>query len=122
MVDVTLFYDYKPSNSNNSTQIISKLQNKITNFSYMHGTNMHASFDHLLDYSASYYSYLWSEVLADDMFSIFIQNGLLNQKIGMKFRSSIFEKGGSVDELDMVNDFLGRGMDKSVFLQKLGVE
>ena len=80
------------------------------------------SFDHLLDYSASYYGYLWSEVYAHDMFSVFEDGGLLSSEIGSRYREEILEKGGSEDPMNLVINFLGRQPNNQAFLRSLGIE
>ena len=79
-------------------------------------------FDHLLDYAASYYGYLWSEVYAQDMFIIFEEGGVLNPKIGYHYRKSVLEKGGSEDPINLVTNFLGRKPNSNAFLKRLGIE
>ena len=102
---------------------LSKLacENVITNYSYLHGTHQQASFDHLLDYSASYYGYLWSKVYAEDMFSLFEENGVLNPEIGKHFRETVLEKGSSEDAMQLVVNFLGRKSNNKAFIKSLGI-
>jgi thimet oligopeptidase len=45
-----------------------------------------ASFPHLMGYDAGYYGYLWSRVMAQDMFTRFEKEGVLNPKTGMAYR------------------------------------
>lgn len=80
-----------------------------------------AGFGHLAGYDAGYYGYMWSLVYACDAFSIFKKNGLLNPKIGMKFRKEILEKGSSLDEMIMLKNFLGRKPNDKAFLVELGL-
>ncbi len=74
-----------------------------------------------MGYAAAYYGYLWSEVYAADMFSIFEEDGVLNPVTGYRFRKSIFEKGGGGNPMDLVKDFLGREPNTAAFLKKQGV-
>ena len=97
------------------------MQNSITHYPYFTGTNQLAAFDHLLDYSASYYGYLWSEVYAADMFSVFEENGIFDAESGMRFREIILEKGGSENPMNLVENFLMRKPDNSAFLRKQGI-
>jgi thimet oligopeptidase len=91
------------------------LQNKITLYPYLEGTQMFASFGHLMGYAAGYYSYLWALVYADDMFSIFDKNGIMDKATGLKFRDIILANGSSRDELEMVIEFLEDNQTRMLF-------
>ncbi len=69
---------------------------------------MQAAFDHLNGYSAAYYTYMWSLVIAKDMFTEFKQNGLVNPEIAAKYRDSVLAHSGTELAADLVRDFLGR--------------
>ena len=71
ILDLTLYDGYHPDDSYSTTDIVFQLQSDITKFPYLPGSHLQTSFDHLLDYAASYYGYLWSEVYAHDMYSVF---------------------------------------------------
>ena len=121
LLDLSLYDGYDQSNSLSTTDIVEQLQNTITNYLYFQGTHQEASFDHLLDYSASYYVYLWSKVYAEDMFSIFEEKGVLNPVIGRHFREAVLEKGSSKDAMQLVVDFLGRKSNNKAFIKSLGI-
>lgn len=81
-----------------------------------------ASFGHLSSqYSAGYYSYMWSLVYADDIYSVFKENGILNKDLGLKLRQEIFASGFSRDELTSIKSFLGREPNSKAFLEQEGI-
>ena len=117
ILDLTLHEGFDSSNVKSTTEIMSELQNSITNYAYTEGTHQQASFDHLLDYGASYYGYLWSEVFAADMYSVFEKEGVLNQEVGLWFRKTILEKGGTENPMNLVRAFLRRDPNNEAFLK-----
>ncbi len=80
-----------------------------------------AGFGHIAHgYDAGYYSYLWSKVYADDMFTRFAKEGVLNPKTGREYRQWILEKGSSIEEMDLVKGFLGRVPNNKAFIKAIG--
>lgn len=67
-------------------------------------------FSHIWDggYSAGYYSYLWSEVIDDDAYAWFLENGGMTRANGQRFREMILSRGGSADVAALYRDFRGR--------------
>ena len=74
----------------------------------MPGTHMQASFTHLNGYSAYYYTYMWSLVIAKDLFSRFDRSDMLAAEPALRYRRLILERGGSAPAARLVEDFLGR--------------
>ncbi|MBI5706654.1 MAG: Zn-dependent oligopeptidase [Armatimonadetes bacterium] len=81
----------------------------------------HASFTHMVGYQGAYYGYLWSLVYAQDMFQRFEELGLLNPEAGKYYRNKILGRGGSMEEMDMLKDYLGREPKMDAFLKHLGL-
>ncbi len=81
-----------------------------------------ASFGHLNGYQAGYYGYMWSLVYAQDMFQRFQEKGMLNPEAGQYYREKILARGSSVEEIDLVRDYLGREPKMDAFLKHLGLE
>ena len=84
------------------------LQEGYTPFKAVSGTYFHLSFGHLDGYSAIYYTYMWSLVIAKDLFAVFQAEGLMNPAPAQRYRRNILEPGGSKDAAALVHDFLGR--------------
>jgi len=80
-----------------------------------------ASFGHLTDYGAKYYSYLWSKVFALDLFYEIKKQGLLNQEVGKRLIKTILGKGGSQEPDELLVEFLGREPNQKNFLKDLGL-
>ena len=74
----------------------------------LEGTHFHAGFGHLEGYSSGYYTYMWSLVIAKDLFSAFDPSALFDPAVATRYRDRVLAPGGSKDAADLVADFLGR--------------
>ncbi|WP_224364037.1 M3 family metallopeptidase [Hyalangium versicolor] len=99
--------------------VVRELQSKYTPFPYVEGTYFHLAFGHLDGYSAIYYTYMWSLVIAKDLFTVFQDKGLLNPEPAQAYRRAVLEPGGSKDAVLLVKDFLGRDYDFRAYEQWL---
>ena len=72
-------------------------------------------------YSAGYYSYFWSEVLDADSVLWIRENGGLDRETGQHFRDTILSRGGSVDAMEMYQDFAGRIPEIEPLLERRGL-
>ena len=59
-------------------------------------------------YAAGYYAYLWSELIDDDAFYWFKENGGMTRANGQRFREMVLSRGGSEDPAAMYRAFRGR--------------
>ena len=84
-----------------------ELQEQYAPFAYIDGTRMFASFGHLAGYSSAYYTYMWSLVIAKDLFSAFGED-MFEPDVARRYRDRVLAPGGSKDAADLVADFLGR--------------
>ncbi len=91
-----------------TTAIVRDVQNQYSMFRYVEGTSFHASFGHLDGYSAIYYTYMWSLVIARDLFSQFDARDLMAPGTAGRYRDSILAAGGSAPAAELVRRFLGR--------------
>lgn len=78
-------------------------------------THFHTGFGHLEGYSSAYYTYMWSQVIAKDMFSAFDPDDLFAPGPAHAYRDKVLAAGGSKDAADLVEDFLGRPYDAKAF-------
>jgi thimet oligopeptidase len=91
-----------------TTAVVGELQERYTPFRHVDGTYFHESFGHLDGYSAIYYTYMWSLVIAKDLFGPFREGGLMSPEPARRYRKAILEAGGSKPAAELVRDFLGR--------------
>ena len=101
-------------------EMVKTLQAKYTPFRFVEGTRFHANFGHLNGYSALYYTYMWSLVIAKDLLTPFQEHGLLDAEWTARYRDRILAPGGSKDATELVEDFLGREYDFAAFEKYLG--
>ncbi len=80
-----------------------------------------ANFGHLgqSSYSASYYTYMWSQAIAYDLFSRFEEAGLRDRETAMEYRRVVLEPGGSKPAADSIAEFLDRPFNLEAFERRL---
>ena len=79
-----------------------------TPFKHVDGTYLYLSFGHLEGYSALYYTYMWSLVIAKDLFTRFTAEGLPAPHASAAYRDTVLAPGGTAPAADLVRNFLGR--------------
>ena len=81
-------------------------------------------FNHIIasGYSAGYYSYLWSEVLADDAWEKFVADGIFNPATAASFRQTFLERGGSEEPMTLYRSFRGSDPDPAALSRARGLE
>ena len=84
------------------------LQRRYSVFPPLDGAHMHCAFGHLDGYSSGYYTYMWSLVIAKDLFSAFDSDDLFAADVALAYRDKVLAMGGREDAADLVADFLGR--------------
>jgi len=100
-------------------KLTAQIQSTYSPFGYVDGTHFYTSFGHLNGYSAIYYTYMWSLVIASDMFSEFEKEGLRNPAVAQRYRQTVLAPGGAKDAADLVSDFLGRPFNFDAFAKDL---
>jgi len=114
-------FDLHTQGKVDSTEVYSKRMAQTLGIPVLNGTLPQASFGHLMGgYDAGYYGYLWAEVFAQDMFTRFEKEGLLNPQTGEDYRKWILEPGGEKHPSELIRGFLGREPHSDAFLKGLG--
>ena len=73
------------------------------------------------EYSAGYYSYIWSEVLDADTVQWFKQHGGMTRENGDRFRRTLLSRGWSEDPLQQFKNFTGGEPDVAPLLERRGL-
>lgn len=99
---------------------ISKLDGLEVEGEGWHWGHGQATFGHMVSgYDAGYYGYLSSQVYSADMwYSVFARDPM-NRKEGRRYRYTVLEKGGSVEEMRLLKNFLGREPNPDAFYREL---
>jgi len=106
---LSLAYHTRDPKGLDTTQVAKELYARYEFVPWFEGTHFHCGFGHLNGYSAVYYTYMWSLVLAKDLFSPF-QGGktILDPTQAAKYRRAILEAGSRKPAAEMVREYLGR--------------
>jgi len=120
-LDLTLYDRWDPEGDESVLEVAQRLHKDILDWNETPNTARIASFGHLNGYAASYYGYAWSKVFAEDMFSVFAKEGMMNPKVGKRFRRMVLAPGGTKEPMDIVRDFLGREPNNEAFKRSLGL-
>lgn len=73
------------------------------------------------DYAAGYYAYLWTQMLADDGYQWFVEQGGLTRENGQKFREAILSRGNSTDLTELYRQWSGREPRMEPMLEHRGL-
>ena len=108
MFYAALSYELHRQVPDDSTRLARELQRRYDLFEPLPDTHFHASFGHLSGYTSGYYTYMWSLVIAKDLFSAFDTSDLFGAEVAGRYRDRVLAAGGARDAADLVADFLGR--------------
>ena len=90
-----------------------------TPLGHVPGTMFPAGFAHIAtNYSAGYYGYLWSLVVAMDLRTAFAADRL-DARVGRRYRDTVLAPGGQRPPQALVRDFLGRDFNAKAFFDDL---
>jgi thimet oligopeptidase len=105
---VSLELHRRPPDGLDAAAVCRELQARYTPFAPVPDSWFHLSFGHLDGYSALYYTYMWSLVIAKDLLTPFRAAGLMDPATARRYREQVLEPGGSRPAAALVETFLGR--------------
>jgi peptidyl-dipeptidase Dcp len=94
------------------------------NVSYVPPRYRSSYFSHIWQsgYSAGYYAYLWTEMLADDAFQGFVEKGGLSRANGDRFRKMVLSRWNTEELGKMYESWRGAPPDSKAMLKNRGLE
>lgn len=73
-------------------------------------------------YAAGYYAYIWTQMLADDGYQWFVEQGGLNAQNGQRFREAILSRGNSRELKALYKDWRGHAPYSEPMLVNRGLK
>jgi thimet oligopeptidase len=119
---ISLNYYNRDPKDVDTTKMMASLVEQYTPFKYVPETHFQTAFTHLDGYSAIYYTYMWSLVIARDLLTRFEKEGMMNTQTAMSYRKNILEPGPSKPAAKIVNNFLGRPYNFDAYQRWLNTE
>ncbi len=94
------------------------------NVSYVPPRYRSTYFSHIWQsgYSAGYYAYIWTQMLADDAYQWFDEHGQLTRANGDRFRQMVLSRGNTEDLAKMYENWRGAPPNTKAMLKHRGLE
>ena len=109
------YYDHDPEGMD-TTKTLEDTYRRFPLVPFHPGTHFQCNFGHLNGYSAIYYTYMWSLVIAKDLFSKFREaKTILDPAMARRYREAILAPGSTKPAAELVQDFLGRPLAFDAF-------
>lgn len=110
LFDMQLHSDFDPKGNETPLQLLEAVRDEVAVVRPPQWNRFPNNFSHIFagGYAAGYYSYKWAEVLSADAYSLFEENGVLNEETGHRFWSEILAQGGVRPALESFIAFRGR--------------
>jgi thimet oligopeptidase len=120
----SLSYHDRDPRTFDQAELWKDIHDRYVPIAFLDGTNRQASFPHIgqAAYASAYYTYMWSLVIAKDMYSRFEGRDLMARGAARSYRESIFEPGSSKPASDLVKGFLGRSFNFDAWQQWLNAD
>ena len=101
-----------------STDLLAQTHNQLQ-VPYVPGTHWHSRFGHLITYGAGYYSYLYAQEFAQEIWKIKFQNNCLHLPTGQEFWHKLLIHGGAKDPHLILEDLLGTSKSEKTSISSM---
>ncbi|XP_020095925.1 probable mitochondrial intermediate peptidase, mitochondrial isoform X1 [Ananas comosus] len=106
LIDLTLFGE-QPATARDTVSIVADLKRQHTSWKHVEGTHWHTRFNHLINYGAGYYSYLYARCFASTIWQEICLDDPLSRSTGDAIRTKFLRHGGAKNPSDLLKDFVG---------------
>ena len=118
------FYSWKQFNSVEELDktFLDKV-NELSIFKKSDNYKMYANFSHIFwgGYWAWYYSYMWADLLVDDIWAKFKEKGIYNKEFALEFEEKILGAWSIKKASEMFKDLMWRDVEIDAFLKEKGL-
>ncbi len=123
LFDMLLHTQAPPENAQQIQDLINAVRAELAVYAVPDFNRFQHGFAHIFagGYAAGYYSYKWAEVLSADVFSRFVEEGVMNAELGREFVRTLLSRGGSEDPMTLFVRFRGREPSPEAMLRDTGI-
>ena len=121
--DMRLHAEFNATKDRSALALLEKVRDRVAVLRPPAYNRFPNNFSHIFagGYAAGYYSYKWAEVLSADAYSFFEENGILDEKVGARFRDEVLAVGGSRPAAESFRAFRGREPSVEALLRHSGM-
>ncbi|QOI10823.1 oligopeptidase A [Blochmannia endosymbiont of Colobopsis nipponica] len=123
LFDFHIHYKFLPKTISQFMSILVNIKNQISLLPSINDDYFPHTFNHIFtnNYGGGYYGYLWSNVLAANVWSLFEARGVFDYMTGKSFLDNILATGGSEDPMDMFIRVYGCKPNINIMLKYNGI-
>ncbi len=123
LFDLRLHRYYEGASTTSVQEVLDQVRAQVAVLKAPHWNRFQHGFAHIFagGYAAGYYSYMWADVLAADVFERFLADGIFNQQTGQAYWHRLLGQGGAKGAMDLFIDFMGREPDVAALIRSKGL-
>ncbi|KAK6926367.1 Peptidase M3A/M3B catalytic domain [Dillenia turbinata] len=112
LIDQELFGE-QLSSPLDTISVVAELKKQHTSWRHVEGTHWHTRFNHLLNYGAGYYSYLYARCFASTIWQNICEKDPMSLATGTALREKFLQHGGAKDPAELLKGLAGEGILKN---------
>lgn len=121
LFDFELHASFQPEHTEIIQEILDNIRQQYTIFDTPDFNRFQHAFSHIFGggYAAGYYSYKWAEVMAADLFSVFLEKGIFDKDTSQRYKDTILALGGAYEPMDVFIRFKGKKPEIDALLKSV---